>query len=102
MLICTPSLIDRELNLGKAGLIRIMSDRKTELATHGQHCVVLVEDDAFDAANSFGTRVTNDVLKQRPAEAMTLQVGSDDERIFGNPAIRVGGEPTDTSERSRL
>ena len=42
---------EHEPDLGKAGLIRIMPDRETELATHRQHRVVLVEDDAFDAAD---------------------------------------------------
>jgi hypothetical protein len=79
-----------------------MPDRGTELAAHRQHRVVLVEDDTVNAAKSFGSPIVDDVLQQRPAKAVTLQVGANDERIFAHRAIRVAGEPTDTSKRSRL
>ena len=57
---------------------------------HVQHHGVLLKDLSRDALETFGSRVFDDQLHERPTKAPALEVGSQQDRVFSGFVDRIG------------
>src|SRR5690606_27558254 len=73
-----------------AAVLRVMADGETEIAAHGEHLLVLGEDDALDAREALRSGIADHVMQQGPANAASLQVGANKQAVFGHLAIGIG------------
>jgi len=60
----------------RATLVRMQGHFKPKLPTHGQHRLILRQNRTFNAAESVSPAVVNELPEQRPSDALTLQVGT--------------------------
>jgi hypothetical protein len=73
----------------KTRFVRVMGHREAEFAAHLEHRHVPLQHDPFNAADLLGTRIGEDLPQQLPADAVALQVGAHEQRIFAFGAVGV-------------
>ena len=73
-----------------------MPNTKTQLPAHIQHRCVLLQDLAFDGADTFGTGIFDQQLHQHVAEAVPLQVGTHEDCLFALVVIGVRMQTNDS------
>src|SRR5690606_37189235 len=72
-----------------ACFFRMGLDLEAGLPAHGEHLDVLGQHHSLDKANLLRARIVQQVMQERPAQAMALQIASHEDCIFGALPARI-------------
>ena len=79
-------------------ICRVGLYRETEFPTHVQHRRIFLKHLARYLLQSFGLRVFDNKLHQSPAEPPSLEIGSEQDRVFTGLVDRIGVNPNYTNQ----